>query len=425
MSRIPRAIVEGKIRGPVSPASFALWVALIGIRANRHMPGWAVEIPIARHKAASAKKAAWLLHRRRDESFFEILSPVSGQIEQIPLVRRCKFVTRGTNRVLKPGELDFAHFVQVELDPRLTALIHNYDFGYAKVDAQALKKYSTLAVQRLYCLARLYAHRRHKFWRASVAELADVLGYRGRRNNFSNAVERACSEVAEASFPRSSFQWGPIYSGRKLCGFSFELVWGTLDISGIGTLPRYDKPAEVRVPPGWLQCIRRQIERVETPRRRSLPRSFTWRTNFAALKDLIDVHPDTRRELGTLSPGALSQEVFELASSRAAGNREYDEEERPPPTKAELAMWEEVAAERQRAWDEIVARGEDPDPLGSFIAECNWENEANAWVASLIPRVCDLDGDAYADLEAEGLLHLVPNDRLRACQDFWGIDQTS
>ena len=202
MSRIPRAIVEGKIRGPVSPASFALWVELIGVRANRHMPGWAVEIPIARHKAASAKKAAWLLHRRRDESFFKILSPVSGQIERIPLVRRCKFVTRGTNRVLKPGELDFCNFLQTELDPRLTALIYNYDFGYAKVDAQALKKYSTLAAQRLYCLARLYAPRRHKFWRNSIAELADVLGYRGRRNNFSDAVERACTEVAEAHWVR-------------------------------------------------------------------------------------------------------------------------------------------------------------------------------------------------------------------------------
>ena len=146
---------------------------------------------------------------------------------------------------------------------------------------------------------------------------------------------------------------------------------------------------------------------------------------FEALKELMKINIETRRQLGTLSPGALSREVFELASSRAAGNREYDEDEGPPPTKAELAMREEAAAERQRAWDEIVARGEDPDPVGSFIEECNWENEAKAWVALLIPRVCNLDGDAYSDLEAEGLLHLVPNDSLRACQDFWGIDLTS
>jgi hypothetical protein len=70
MSRIPRALVEGKIEGPLSPAMYALWVWAIGrgidemSSRQRHIENYGVVFPISASDRGRITKIIALLHSR-------------------------------------------------------------------------------------------------------------------------------------------------------------------------------------------------------------------------------------------------------------------------------------------------------------------------------------------------------------------------
>jgi hypothetical protein len=249
-----------------------------------------------------------------------------------------------------------------------------------------MRSFKSLGDQRLYGLAALYAKRRFTHWKMTVGDLAGVMGRSTtRRDNFSTAVEKACEAVARHSLEQRVFQHAPIYTGKTLAGWDFELVPRALDISRTGKLPQYENRRDALVPSGWQQCLRRQIERLKAPRRKGAARSRRFQKNLEQTEiHLIKWPKKIRQELELVSPyelkGAVRRfvefdeereyeiEVQEFRNATARGEVAI-----PPlpfiPDKYCFRLSAEAAAEREREWDEKLARGEDPDPIGTFLDE--------------------------------------------------------
>jgi len=389
MTRIPRAIVEGQIIGPVSPSEHAMWLWLLGrgidekASQQKHHLGFGVVIRIGADERKRAAKVVALLHKHRETTGIEFTH--DGVKYRVPLV-----LSAGMHRAPR-GDCG----IRVEFHQDILFLIANFKLGYARVDMRRLRsnnsvsKFKSIGEQRLYCLAALYTARRHAHWSMSVEELARIMGnVARRRDNFSAAVEKACSAIAEFPIGKRIFQHAPIYSGKSLVGWEFELVWWSLDISRTGRLEpqEFKNYGESLVPMGWQQCLKRQIDRLERPRRKAPPRHPDFLEHLERTKHfLFEMPVDVRRELELISPRALQRETedssFILGLKREQRDREtleafargvipmyplyFDDDDCVPlRKKTELEI-----AEEDREWQDKIARGEDPDPLGTFLAE--------------------------------------------------------
>lgn len=370
-SRIPRPLVMGRPYGPISPGMYALWSWIIGrgiYEQNvkcRYWPDVGALIPYRDRTCRGPWKtveqlvrAARKLHARREECGIEFLSPYTGEIERVPLVRAAIWEAKESA-------------LRVLLDDRLVTMIGDYNIGYAEVNLSpfGLHVLKNLPSQRFYCYAALHRRLPRPWWHNTPETLAYIMGMPDgtRRGNIDAAIQRAVGEIKTYDGVGGwKLRYSPTYDGKTIKNYEFEFVNPRFDISRTGLIESLGSFRR-HVPTGARQMVMRGLQRINARRRKksSAPVDIEFEGNLGATRLAVqDEKPIW--EFPTRSEDGYQYRMF-VEAMKMADNDIAELEGKPLPH-PELRDLFDVNEQSEPTVEELVAEVTAKKTFGALIS---------------------------------------------------------